>query len=106
MCSGQFYREGDQNDILVDEDVDDMVIRHNGGIRNVCSMYESQGSIDLVDDVRDAKICSLAWRASMHPEERNEFQKLNNDPRYTVEIGDWKDSGPMGVIPVTVKEQE
>ena len=105
MHSGQFYREGDRSDILMSDDVDDMVIRHNGGIRNVCSMYDSQGSIDLVDDVRDARICSLAWKASMHPGERNEFKKLQHDPRYMVEIGDWNESGTMGLIPVTIREQ-
>lgn len=105
MHSGQFYREDDRSDILTSDDVDDMVIRHNGGIRTVCSMYGSQGSIDLVDDVRDARICSLAWRASMQPGEQNEFNKLHHDTRYMVEIGRWNESGTMGAIPVTIKEQ-
>jgi hypothetical protein len=105
MHSGQFYREDDRSDILTSDDVDDMVIRHNGGIRTVCSMYGSQGSIDLVDDVRDARICSLAWKAPMQPGERNEFKKLHHDTRYMVEIGKWNESGTMGAVPVTIKEQ-
>ena len=105
MRSGQFYNEDDRNDILTSEDVDDMVIRHNGGMRAVCSMYGSEGSVDLVDDVKDTRICSLAWRASTQPGERNDFKKLNHDPSYMVEIGNWNESGTMGAIPVTIKEQ-
>lgn len=104
MRSGQFYNEDDRSDILTSEDVDDMVIRHNGGRRSICSMDGSEGSVDLVDDVKDTKICSLAWRTSTRPGERNDFQKLNHDERYMVEIGDWNKSGTMGAVPVTVKE--
>ncbi|KGO75016.1 Aegerolysin [Penicillium italicum] len=104
--SGKFYRADDRNDILTSEDVDDMVIRHNGGIRSICAMDASEGSIDLVDDVRDAKICNLTWRASTQLEDRNEIMKLHHDPRYIVNIGSWNESGNMGWIPVTVKEQD
>ena len=103
--SGHFYREDDRNDFLTSDDVDDMVIRHNGGIRSVCSMDAPHGSIDLVDDVRDARICSLTWRTSTHVGERNEIKKLHEDKRYMVEIGDWNEAGAMGWIPITVKEQ-
>jgi len=82
-----------------------MVIRHNGGIRTICSMDGSKGSIDLVNDVKDKRICSLSWKASMQPGEPNEFKKLNHDASYMVEIGTWNESGTMGVIPVTIKEQ-
>jgi hypothetical protein len=106
MHSGKFYNEDDQNDILTSEDVDDMVIRHNGGIRSVCSMDGSEGSIDLVDDVRDAKICNLTWRASQEGGERNEIKKLNEDTRYMVDIGSWNESGTVGSVLVTVKDQD
>jgi hypothetical protein len=106
MHSGKFYNEDDQNDILTSEDVDDMVIRHNGGIRSVCSMDGSEGSIDLVDDVRDAKICNLTWRASPEGGERNEIKKLNEDTRYMVDIGSWNESGTVGSVLVTVKDQD
>lgn len=104
MSSGQFYNEDDKQDILTTDDVDDMVIRHNGGIRTICSMHGSQGSIDLVNDVKDVRICSLSWRASMQPGEPNEFKTLNHDASYMVQIGTWNESGTMGVIPVTIKE--
>ncbi|CAG7938072.1 unnamed protein product [Penicillium nalgiovense] len=104
--SGKFYNEDDQNDVLTSEDVDDMVIRHNGGIRSVCSMDGSRGSIDLVDDVRDAKICNLTWRASPEGGERNEIEKLNQDTRYMVDIGSWNESGTVGSVLVTVKDQD
>jgi hypothetical protein len=110
MNSGQFYREGDQSDILTSDDVDDMVIRHNGGRRSICirgdtdSVSEAEGSIDLIDDITDARICSLAWRASMQPGKRNEFEKMNHDPRYTVNVGEWSKSGAMGTIPVTITQ--
>jgi hypothetical protein len=68
-------------------------------------MYGSQGSIDLVDDVKDIRICSLSWRASMQPGSSNEFKKFNDDASYTVEIGTWNESGTMGVVPVTIKER-
>ena len=106
MSSGKFYNEDDQTDILTSEDVDDMVIRHNGGIRSVCSMDGSQGSIDLVDDVRDAKICNLTWRVSPEGGERNEIKKLNHDTRYMVDIGNWNESGTVGSVLVTVKDQD
>lgn len=110
MNSGQFYREGDQSDILSSDDVDDMVIRHNGGRRSICirgdrdSVSEAQGSIDLIDDITDARICSLAWNASMQPGKRNEFETMNQDNRYTVDVGNWSKSGAMGTIPVTIKQ--
>ncbi|KAJ5413610.1 hypothetical protein N7509_000237 [Penicillium cosmopolitanum] len=46
--NGQFYNEQriQMSDNLTSDDVDDMIIRHNGGIRMVCSMYGSQGRID------------------------------------------------------------
>jgi hypothetical protein len=87
---------------LTAEDVDDMVIRHNGGMRSICSTNGSEGSVDLVDDVKDARICSLAWRASTQPGERIDLKKLNHNERYMVEIGNRNESG---TIPVTIKEQ-
>lgn len=110
MNSGQFYREGDQSDILTSDDVGDMVIRHNGGRRSICirgdtdSVSEAQGSLDLIDDITDARICSLAWSASMKPGKQNEFGKMNHDSRYTVDVGNWSKSGAMGTIPVTIKQ--
>jgi hypothetical protein len=104
--SGKFYSSDDRNNILTSEDVDDVIIRHNGGIRSICAMDASEGSIDLVDDVRDRKICDLTWRASTQLEDRNEMMKLHHDPRYIVDIGDWNECGNMGWIPVTVKEQD
>ncbi|KAJ5394704.1 hypothetical protein N7509_006491 [Penicillium cosmopolitanum] len=71
FASGQFYNEDDKCDNLTSDDVDDMIIRHNGGIRMVCSMYGSQGRIDLVDDVKDIRICT-----SMQPGSSNEFENL------------------------------
>lgn len=105
MDSGQFYNEDDETDILTAEDVDDMVVRHKGGVRSICCMDESQGSVDLVDDVKDKKICSLSWRASTQPGESNEFKTLNQDSDYVVEIGKWNHSGTMGEIPVTISER-
>lgn len=87
-----------------------MIIRHNGGRRSICvcgeadSMSETQGSIDLVDDVKDARICSLTWKASMQPGGQNEFKKINHDKRYSVDIGNWNQTGAMGMIPVTVND--
>ncbi|KAJ5807813.1 hypothetical protein N7474_009082 [Penicillium riverlandense] len=110
LASGQFYREGDQSDILTSDDVDDMVIRHNGGRRSICicgdteSVGEAEGSIDLIDDITDARICSLAWRASTQPGKGNQFEKTNQDTRYTVDVGNWSKSGAMGTIPVTIKQ--
>lgn len=106
MHSGKFYNEDDRNDILTSEDVDDMVIRHNGGIRSVCSTDGSQGSMDLVDDVRDATICNLTWKASTESGERNEIKKLNQDTRYMVDIGSWNESGTMESVLVTIKEED
>ncbi|KAB8074936.1 aegerolysin type hemolysin [Aspergillus leporis] len=111
LDSGQFYRLGDQNDVLSADDVDDMIIRHNGGRRDICacgdmgSMSGTQGAIDLIDDVKDAKICTLAWSAPMGTGRRNRFTKLDHNTNYTVDIGDWNESGTMGMVPVTVKEQ-
>ncbi|KAJ5199417.1 Aegerolysin [Penicillium cf. griseofulvum] len=104
--SGKFYSAEDQNEILTSDDVNDVVIRHNGGIRSICAMDASEGSIDLVDDVRDKKICDLTWRASTQLEDRNEMMKLHQDPAYIVDVGNWNECGNMGWIPVTVKEQD
>lgn len=88
-----------------------MIIRHNGGRRSICfcgeagALYGAQGSIDLVDDLKGARICSLIWRAAMYPGEKNDFKKLNQDARYSVEIGKWNKSGVMGEIPVSIEEQ-
>lgn len=91
--------------------VDDLVIRHSGGRRDISSCGEmgsmsgTRGTIDLYDDTRDTRICTLYWSASVAPERRNEFLKLNHDMRYTVNIGYWNESGTLGFIPVTIKEQ-
>lgn len=96
---------------MTSDDLDDMIIRHNGGKRSVCffgkagSLYGAQGSVDLVDDLKGARICTLIWRAAMYPGERNEFKKLNQDARYTIEIGRWNEFGIMGAIPVTIEER-
>ncbi|THC88138.1 hypothetical protein EYZ11_012417 [Aspergillus tanneri] len=109
--NAQVEREGNRNDILTTDDIDDMSIRHNGGKRNICSCGETgsmsgpQGAIDLVDDVRDARICTLAWHASMEPGRRNSFTMHNQNPRYKVDIGNWNESGTMGDIPVTIGEK-
>ncbi|KAE8349185.1 aegerolysin type hemolysin [Aspergillus coremiiformis] len=111
LDSGQFYRQGDRSDIMTADDVDDMIIRHNGGIRDVCSCGETdsmsgtQGTLDLYDDVKDTRICTLAWSAPMQSGRRNAFKKLNHNPQYTVDIGDWRESGTMGMVPVTVKDR-
>ncbi|KAJ5534922.1 hypothetical protein N7527_001176 [Penicillium freii] len=104
--SGKFYNEDDPSDILKSDDVDDMVIRHNGGIRTVCSMDGSRGHLDLVDDVRDAKICSLSWKASTQYAAPNEIKKLDQDERYVVDIGSWEETVTTGRVPVTVKEPD
>ncbi|KOS48091.1 hypothetical protein ACN38_g890 [Penicillium nordicum] len=104
--NGKFYNEDDPSDILKNDDVDDMVIRHNGGIRTICSMDGSRGHLDLVDDVRDAKICSLAWKASTQFAAPNEIKKLDQDERYVVDIGNWHETVTTGRVPVTVKEQD
>ena len=83
-----------------------MVIRHNGGMRTVCSMDSSRGHLDLVDDIRDAKICSLAWRAPTQFREPNEIKKLDQDERYVVEIGSWNETVTTGRVPVTIKEHD
>ena len=106
LHSGKFYNEDDPSDILKSDDVDDMVIRHNGGIRTVCSMDGSRGHLDLVDDVRDAKICSLSWKASTQYAAPNEIKKLDQDERYVVDIGSWKETVTTGRVPVTVKEPD
>ncbi|KAF7161075.1 hypothetical protein CNMCM5623_006752 [Aspergillus felis] len=109
--SGEFYNEDNQNDTLTTDDVDDMVIRHNGGLRHICSCGEEQGfkglegTIDLFDDVKDAKICTLAWNASMGPGKKNKFEMRNQDPRYNINIGNWNESGVMGTVPVTITEK-
>lgn len=92
-------------------DVDDMIIRHNGGRRSICfcgeegSLYGAQGSVDLVDDLKGVRICTLIWRAAMYRGERNEFRKLNQNTRYKVDIGRWNQSGVLGDIPVIIEEQ-
>ncbi|GIC94958.1 aegerolysin family protein [Aspergillus udagawae] len=110
--SGEFYNEGDQNDTLTNDDVDDMVIRHNGGLRHICSCGEEkgfkglQGTIDLVDDVKNAKICTLAWNAPMEAGKKNMFMMRDQDPRYNINIGKWNESGIMGKVPVTISSEE
>jgi hypothetical protein len=109
--SGEFYQEGDQNDTLTTDDIEDMIIRHGGGLRHVCSCGEEkgfkglQGTIDLVDDVKDARICTLAWNAPMEPGKTNMFTMRDNDNRYKVNIGKWNESGIMGKVPVTISEE-
>ncbi|KKK14316.1 hypothetical protein P175DRAFT_0556958 [Aspergillus ochraceoroseus IBT 24754] len=109
--SGEFYREGDRSDILSTDDIDDMSIRHNGGTRSICSRGDTgsnsgpRGTIDLVDDVMDIRICTLAWRASMDPGKPNIMQMSNQDPRYNVNIGKWNKSGTMGEVPVVISEK-
>ena len=109
--SGEFYREGNEDDVLTCDDVDDMGIRHNGGRRHICSVSETnskfgpRGAIDLVDDVRDTRICTLAWGATMEPGEQNTLILRNQDPSYQVDIGNWNDHGVMGEVPVTVYER-
>ncbi|KAM0115080.1 hypothetical protein ACP6JC_008365 [Aspergillus fumigatus] len=109
--SGEFYREGDQNDTLTTDDIEDMIIRHNGGLRHVCSCGEEkgfkglQGTIDLIDDVKDAKICTLEWNAPMEPGKRNTFMLRDQDPRYHIDIGQWNESGILGKVPVTISDE-
>jgi hypothetical protein len=67
-------------------------------------MSGPQGSIDLVDDYRDVRICTLSWEATMQPGRRNSFVLRNLDPRYHVDVGKWNDSGVMGNVPVAVDE--
>jgi hypothetical protein len=69
-------------------------------------MDSSQGHLDLVDDVRDAKICSLTWRASTQFGEPNEIKKLDQDERYVVDIGSWNETVTTGRVPVTIKEYD
>ncbi|KAB8238285.1 hypothetical protein ETB97_011460 [Aspergillus alliaceus] len=108
---GQFYRQGDQTDILTSDDVDDMMIRHNGGIRDVCSCGEpgdmsgTQGTLDLYDDVKDDRICTLSWSAPMQSGRQNMFIMRNRNPKYAVDIGDWSKTGTMGTVSVAVKDQ-
>ncbi|KAH8690223.1 Asp hemolysin-like protein [Talaromyces proteolyticus] len=110
LQSGEFYVEGNPNDVLTTDDVDDTSVRHNGGRRSICSCGEAgsmsgtQGSLDLVDDVRDTKICTLTWRASMEPGKQNAFLTSNLNPRYQVDIGKWNRSGIMGEVPVSILE--
>ncbi|PLN82181.1 Asp hemolysin-like protein [Aspergillus taichungensis] len=108
--SGEFHTDGDPDDILTTDDVDDMSIRHNGGKRHVCSSGDigsttgPRGRIDLVDDVSDNRICTLAWSAFMEPGRPNQFMMRNHDPNYEVDIGDFNEFGTMGVVPVSVRE--
>ncbi|EAW11015.1 aegerolysin family protein [Aspergillus clavatus NRRL 1] len=109
--SGEFHSASDENDTLTTDDVEDLMIRHNGGTRHVCSSGEEegfkglQGTIDLVDDVRDARICTLAWNAPMEPGKRNLLMMHHHDPQYNVEIGKWNESGVMGTVPITISNQ-
>lgn len=105
MHSGQFYNEDDDTDILTAADVDDMIVRHKGGVRSICCMDGSEGSVDLIDDFKDKKICSLSWKAPTQPGEENEFKTTNQDADYLVEIGNWNHSGTMGEVPVTIKDR-
>ncbi|QKX57673.1 uncharacterized protein TRUGW13939_04791 [Talaromyces rugulosus] len=110
LRSGEFYVEGNKNDVLTTDDVGDGSIRHNNGIRHICACGENgsisgpQGSFDLVDDLRDVRICTLTWAATMEPGRRNSFVARNVDPRYNVDVGKWNDSGIMGDVPVAVDE--
>jgi hypothetical protein len=104
------YRLGNPNDVLTTDDINDMSIRHNGGSREICSICEPgsmlgpSGAIDLVDDVRDTRICTLTWHATLKPGEHNSFLIRNQDPKYRVDIGKWNESGPIGEVPVSVSE--
>ncbi|RMJ26560.1 Asp hemolysin-like protein [Aspergillus sp. HF37] len=108
--SGEFYNNGDPNDVLTADEIDDMGIRHNGGRRHVCSSGEPgcasgpEGIIDLMDDVANARICTLAWNASLEPGKQNMFMMRNLDERYEVEIGKWNEFGTMGEVPVAIRE--
>ncbi|CRG91912.1 hypothetical protein PISL3812_08966 [Talaromyces islandicus] len=107
---GEFYAEGNPNDVLTTDDVDYSSIRHNGGRRSICvcgetgTMSGTQGSFDLVDDVRDTKICTLTWEASLDPGAQNAFSTSNLNPGYQVDIGKWNKSGIMGEVPVSIQE--
>ncbi|KAE8131212.1 aegerolysin type hemolysin [Aspergillus pseudotamarii] len=111
ISSGQFYTHGVRRDVVSPSDVDDLTIRHNGGRRNIyaCgelgSISETRGMFDLYDDKRATRICTLYWSASVEPERRNEILKFNHDVRYDVGIGNWNESGTMGMIQVTITEQ-
>lgn len=88
-----------------------MEIRHNGGRRHICSVSETDdkfgpyGALDLVDDVRDTRICTLAWGAASEPGERNSLTLRNQDPKYQVDVGTWNEHGVMGEVTVTVHEK-
>jgi hypothetical protein len=109
--SGEFYRLGNPNDVLTTDDINDMSIRHNGGSREICSISEPgsmlgpSGAVDLVDDVRDTRICTLTWRATMKPGEHNSFLIRNHNPNYRVDIGKWNESGTIGEVPVSIGEK-
>lgn len=85
-----------------------MMIRHKGGMRHVCSSGEEagfkglQGAIDLVDDVQDSRICTLAWNAPMESGKKNMLMMRYRNPQYKVDIGKWNDSGVMGTVPITI----
>lgn len=87
-----------------------MSIRHGGGCREICSMSEPGsmlgpfGAIDLVDDVRDTRICTLTWRATTQPGEQNSILIRNHNPKYRVDIGKWKEFGTVGDVPVSIGE--
>jgi hypothetical protein len=68
-------------------------------------LYGAQGSVDLVDDFKNARICTLIWRTAVHIGEKNDFKKLNQNTSYKVDIGRWNEVGVMGHIPITIEEQ-
>ncbi|KAJ5286608.1 hypothetical protein N7478_002294, partial [Penicillium angulare] len=103
--SSQFYKKDDRNDILTSNDMDDIVIHHNSSIQTVYSIYKSQGYIDLVNDIRDIKIYSLAWGSSIEPREPNKFKKLNHNSSYIIKISKWNRASTIGAVPITIKEQ-
>jgi hypothetical protein len=68
-------------------------------------LYGAQGSVDLVDDFKDERICTLIWRTAMYMGEKNDFKKLNQNTRYKVDIGRWNKVGVMGDILITIEEK-
>jgi hypothetical protein len=41
----------------------------------------------------------------MEPGKRNMFMLRDQDPRYNVDIGKWNESGIMGKVPVTIRDE-
>lgn len=68
------------------------------------SMLGPSGAIDLVDDVRDTRICTLTWRATTQPGKQNSILIRNHNPKYRVDIGKWKEFGTVGDVPVSIGE--